>query len=81
MNLKKIKKEIKSTISRKKKKNIRLVNVSSYALNNQYNFLIFFLKNYDVKLSRKLFSNLMREELGFFYSFNNWVHYYVKKIY
>lgn len=70
MFLKTIKKEIKQTISRKKKK-VFIVNANLYALNKQYNLLIFFFKHYNLKLNKKLIINLVREELGFFYSFKN----------
>ena len=70
MYFKTIKKEIKATISRKKKK-VFVTNANFYALNKQYNFLIFFFNHYNMKLNTKLMINLIREELGFLYSFNN----------
>ena len=80
MYYKTIKKEIKKTISRKKKF-IYIFNTNLYSLNIQYNFLIFFSKHYNLKLNNKVIINLIREELGFFYSFNNWLYQYYKKIY
>lgn len=73
MYLRTIKKEIKKTISRKKKK-VFLVNANLSALNKQYNFLIFFFKHYNLKLNNKLITNLIKEELGFFYSLKNWLN-------
>ena len=73
MYFKNIKKEIKATISRKKRK-VFIANANLYALGKQYNFLIFFFRHYNIKLSNKLITNLIKEELGFYYSFNNWIH-------
>ena len=70
MDFKSIKKEIKATILRKKRK-VFIVNANLYALSKQYNYLIFFFRHYNIKLSSKLLTNLIREELGFYYSFNN----------
>ena len=70
MYLKTIKKEIKASISRKKRK-VFIINASLYVLSKHYNFLVFFLKHYNIKLNNKLMTNLIKEELGFYYSFNN----------
>lgn len=70
MYLKSIKKEIKAGLSRKKRK-VFIVNANLYALSKQYNFLIFFFRHHNIKLSNKLITNLTKEELGFYYSFNN----------
>ena len=65
-----IKKEIKRTLSRKKNF-FYIFNANLYLLNTQYNSIIFFFKHYNLKLNNKIIINLIREELGFFYSFNN----------
>ena len=80
MSFKTIKKEIKKTISRRKKK-VFIINVNLNTLNQRYNLLIFFFRHYNLKLNRKLIKNLIKEELGFFHSLNNWVYLYYKKIY
>ena len=70
MNFKIIKKESKSTNSRKKRKGFS-TNINLYILSKQYTFSVFFLNHYNIKLNNKLMMNLTKEELGFFYSFNN----------
>ena len=85
MSLKK--KEIKSTICRKlkknsiKKTNIFLLNSNFYSLSVKYNYVMYFLKCYNIKLNVKLISSLFREELGFIFSFNNFIIFFFKKIY
>ena len=82
MCFKTIKKECQLTISRKlKKRNFIKTNLNLYTLGKRYNLESFFFKHYNIKLNKKLLENLIKEELGFFYSFNNWLYFYYKKIY
>ncbi len=87
MILKKRKKEITSTISRKlKKRNKKLffiftLNSSFYSKSLKYSLLKYFVMKYNMNLNRKIINELYKEEIGFVFGLNNWFYYYYKKLY
>nr|YP_009502220.1 ribosomal protein L20 [Porolithon onkodes]ASB29822.1 ribosomal protein L20 [Porolithon onkodes] len=82
-----LRKETKLAISRKKKKlqvkkaSIFLLNSNSYLLSVKYSYVTYFFKCYNMKISTKLISNLLKEELGFVFSLNNFITFFCKKTY
>ena len=82
-----LKKETNLTTSRKLKKkiirktNVLLLNNNFYSTGVKYNYVIYFLKYHDIKLNTRILSNLIKEELGFIFSLNNFVQFSRKKIY
>ena len=77
MYFKEYKKELKTTISRTKKKNkfkklfILIINSNSYLNTLKYNLLKYFFKNQKLGIQNQIFNELIKEEQGFRFSINN----------
>ena len=77
MILKKKKKEINLTTSRKFKKrrqkvfSVKILSSNLYIKSLKYNLLKYFLIRCKIKLNRKIFHELYKEEIGFVFFFSN----------